>query len=100
MDQKLLIVSFFVAVNVIAFLIILWDKSQSRKKGAARISEGMLFFMATVFGSVGVLSGMFLWRHKTRKWYFMIGIPFLIVQNITFLFVIYLFMSGNISGML
>lgn len=91
---------FFVAMNVVAFGMMLWDKSRSQKKGAARISEGMLFFMATIFGSVGVLLGMFAWRHKTQKWYFVAGIPFLIVQNIALLFVVYLFVSGNISRML
>lgn len=99
-DQVAIVGGFFVLMNVIAFLIMLWDKSRSRNKGAQRISEGLMFFMATVFGSVGVLAGMFLCRHKTRKWYFMIGIPFLIVQNIALLFVVYLVMSGALEMML
>lgn len=76
---------FFGAVNTMAFLLMLWDKTQSRKNGAERISEGMLFFMATLFGSVGVYLGMFVFRHKTRKWYFVIGIPMLILENLAFL---------------
>lgn len=76
---------FFAAVNAMAFLLMLWDKTQSRKNGAERISEGMLFFMATLFGSVGVYLGMIVFRHKTRKWYFVIGIPMLILENLTFL---------------
>lgn len=76
---------FFLVVNVTAFLVMLWDKMQSRKSGAERISEGLLFFMATMFGSVGVYLGMFVFRHKTRKWYFLIGIPMLILENIVLL---------------
>ena len=76
---------FFGVVNTMAFLLILWDKTQSRKNGAERISEGMLFFMATLFGSVGVYLGMLVFRHKTRKWYFVIGIPMLILENLAFL---------------
>ena len=76
---------FFLAVNVLAFLVMLWDKMQSRKSGAERISEGLLFFMATMFGSIGVYLGMFVFRHKTRKWYFVIGIPMLILENMAFL---------------
>ncbi len=76
---------FFLVVNVTAFLVMLWDKMQSRKSGAERISEGLLFFMATMFGSVGVYLGMFVFRHKTRKWYFLIGIPMLILENIALL---------------
>jgi uncharacterized membrane protein YsdA (DUF1294 family) len=76
------IFGFFITVNAVAFLAILLDKSRSRKAGAERISEGMLFFMAAAFGSIGVYAGMFAFRHKTRKWHFIIGIPLLIVENI------------------
>lgn len=69
------------AVNLVAFLIMLIDKNKSRKSGAERISEGMMFFMATAFGSIGVLAGMFAFHHKTRKWYFLLGIPLLIIEN-------------------
>lgn len=82
MDRQLLnIVGFFLAVNFAAFLIMLIDKNRSRKIGSERISEGMMFFMATAFGSVGVLAGMFAFHHKTRKWYFLLGIPLLIIEN-------------------
>lgn len=78
-------VAFFLVVNVLAFLVMLWDKMQSRKNGAERISEGLLFFMATMFGSIGVYLGMFVFRHKTRKWYFVMGIPMLILENMALL---------------
>lgn len=79
------VILFFATVNTLAFFLMLWDKTQSRTNGAERISEGALFFMATLFGSVGVYLGMILLRHKTRKWYFVIGIPMLILENLAFL---------------
>ncbi len=88
-NQSLGFAFFFLAVNAVAFAVMLWDKVQSRKQNAERISEGMLFFMATVFGSVGVYIGMFAFHHKTRKWYFLIGIPLLIVENCAFLYLAY-----------
>jgi uncharacterized membrane protein YsdA (DUF1294 family) len=78
-------------INIVAFLIMLWDKIRSRKSNTRRISEGTLFFMATLFGSIGVFVGMFAFRHKTSKWYFLIGIPLLMAQNAAFLYQIYLF---------
>ncbi|MBP9728330.1 MAG: DUF1294 domain-containing protein [Candidatus Moranbacteria bacterium] len=75
----------FAGINIMAFLVMLWDKTQSRKTGAERISEGLLFFMATLFGSIGVYLGMLTFRHKTRKWYFIIGIPMLILENLALL---------------
>lgn len=79
-----------ILINMVAFLIMYADKIKSRKANAPRISEGMLFFLATVLGSVGVYAGMFILRHKTQKWYFLIGIPLLMVQNVAFLYLVYL----------
>ncbi len=75
----------FAFMSLLSFFIMWWDKAQSRKSGADRVSEGMLFFLAACFGSLGVLLGMFAFRHKTRKWYFILGIPLLIAQNIALL---------------
>lgn len=81
-----------VAINLIAFLIMLVDKIKSVNSNTQRISEGMMFFLATAFGSLGVYLGMFIFRHKTQKWYFLIGIPLLIVQNAAMAYLIYLFL--------
>lgn len=92
MDGTLLLSSplllLFGIVNSVAWLIMLWDKKESRKSGAERISEGMLFFLATIGGSIGIYLGMFMFRHKTRKWYFLIGIPVLIFENVATLTVL------------
>lgn len=85
-DQFLGTLVFFFVINVIAFFVMMIDKMQSRRGGGSRISEGLMFFMAVFFGSVGVYAGMFVLRHKTRKWYFIIGIPMLMLQNISFLY--------------
>jgi uncharacterized membrane protein YsdA (DUF1294 family) len=70
------------------------DKIKSRKINTKRISEGVLFFMAAAFGSVGVYLGMFVFHHKTRKWNFILGIPLLMLQNIVFLSVVYDFINS------
>ena len=69
-------------VNVFSFVVMGNDKRKSMKNGVVdRTPEGFLFFLATAFGSVGVYVGMFVFRHKIRKWYFQLGIPLLILQN-------------------
>lgn len=88
--QLRLIISIFAIINLFAFLVMLIDKIKSRKPGSERISEGMLFFLATIFGSLGVYAGMFVFRHKTKKWYFLVGIPLLLAENIATLYFIYL----------
>lgn len=86
----------FAVINLIAFFVMLIDKNKAKNNGAERISEGMLFFMAAAFGSIGVYAGMFIFRHKTRKWYFIIGIPLLIVQNTAFVYLMRIFLEKNI----
>lgn len=86
------IVAFFVLMNLLAIFIVFLDKERSKKEGMERVSEGLLFFLATFFGSLGVFFGMFAFRHKTRKWYFLIGIPLLLLQNLCTLYVLYLVM--------
>jgi len=87
------IIIFFLVVNVAAFITMLLDKSQSRKAGAERISEGMLFFMATFFGSVGVFLGMLTFHHKTKQWHFILGIPMLILENCALLYFVYTYIA-------
>lgn len=87
-----IILAIFLLINLLAFLIMLNDKARSRKSGTERISEGFLFFLAVMFGSIGVYAGMFAFRHKIRKWYFILGIPMAIFQNLATLYVIALFL--------
>lgn len=90
--EVLLIFGVFIIINITAFLIMLADKIKAANSETERISEGLLFFMATVFGALGVYAGMFAFRHKTKKWYFLIGIPFLIIQNLSFIFLLYIYL--------
>ena len=50
------------------------DKRKA-KKGSFRIPEATLFSIAIIGGSIGSILGMFLFRHKTKHWYFVIGLP-------------------------
>lgn len=80
------ILALFLGVNLAAFLVMGWDKWRSRQTGAERIPEGLLFFMAIALGSLGVFVGMFAFRHKTQTWYFLLGVPLAIIQNIVTLY--------------
>ena len=61
-----------------AFLFVLMglDKAKARR-GTWRISEKTLFVFALFGGAPGGTAGMFLFRHKTRHWYFRFGFPLL-----------------------
>jgi len=88
-----ILILIYLVTNFIAFLIMMMDKIKSQNAGAERISEGTLFFLATVFGSVGVYLGMFTFRHKTKKLIFLIGIPLLMIQNAALVYLIFLYLK-------
>lgn len=78
-----LLIALLATLNLWAFVVMGYDKRKSTHgRNAERAPEGFMFFLATIGGSIGVYLGMLTFRHKTRKWYFQIGIPLLIVQNL------------------
>ena len=65
---------YLAAVNVVAFAVYGADKRRA-KKGKRRVPEKTLFLLAIIGGSPGAWAGMYAFRHKTRHWYFVWGIP-------------------------
>ena len=89
MTTQYLLIGALAAINLAAFIVMLNDKRKSmRTDNPERIPEGILFFLAAAFGSIGIYTAMYLLRHKTRKWYFVVGVPLLIIQNFTTLYLI------------
>ncbi len=69
-----------VAINVVTFAVYGIDKRRARR-GAWRVPEKTLFLLPLLGGSLGALLGMRVFRHKTKHWYFVWGIPaILLVQ--------------------
>ena len=66
--------AYLIAVNIVAIALMGADKRKA-KKHAWRISEKALFLSAAAGGSVGAILGMLLFRHKTKHWTFVIGMP-------------------------
>ena len=84
------------AINIFTFLVMANDKHKSMASANPdRIPEGILFFLATAFGAIGIYAAMILMRHKTRKWYFQVGIPALILQNVATGYVIWQYIILN-----
>jgi len=84
-----LVMIILVASNAAAFFIMGNDKRKSMQSGESnRTPEGILFFLAGAFGAGGIYLGMLVFRHKTRKWYFQLGIPLLIFENLATLFLL------------
>ncbi len=81
MDVITLLLIYFIAVNVIGLFLMGLDKYKAKKR-LWRIPESTLFIVAIIGGSVGSIIGMYLFRHKTRHWYFVYGLPAILVLQI------------------
>ena len=75
---------YFAAVNLIAFFLMGIDKRKAIKR-TFRIPEATLFIVALIGGSIGSIIGMQVFRHKTRHWYFVFGMPAILVVQIALL---------------
>ena len=69
------------AMSLAAFALYGIDKSRA-KRGAWRISERTLLLSALLMGGPGAWAGMEFFRHKTKHWYFVIGMPVILFAQI------------------
>lgn len=75
------IIIYFIIINVFGFFIMWLDKRKA-KKGAWRIPEKTLFIITALGGGIGTTAGMYVFRHKTQKIQFVIGLPFITILEI------------------
>lgn len=78
--MKPLLVYLFL-VNAIGLCFMLADKIKARKN-KWRIPEASLLWIAVLGGSLGVICGMRLFRHKTLHPKFSIGVPLILALQI------------------
>ena len=73
-----LLLAVYVALNLFAFMMFLWDKRKAQKD-EWRTKESTLLLCA-LFGPFGATLGMQVARHKTRKLKFKLVYLFLLVH--------------------
>lgn len=81
MDVLIILTSYLVIINLVAFAMMGIDKYKAKKR-AWRIPEATLFLLVIFGGSIGGILGMFLFHHKTRHWYFLYGFPLILILQL------------------
>lgn len=76
-----LAVIYLVMINIAAFCMYGIDKSAAIKQ-KQRIPNKVLLGMAVIGGSAGALAGMYMFRHKTKKWYYTMTVPVMLIIQI------------------
>ena len=70
-----------IAINLGTFAVYGADERRARR-GAWRVPEKTLFLLPLLGGSVGALLGMRVFRHKTKHWYFVWGVPAILLAQL------------------
>ena len=83
-----IILLYFLIINAIGFLLMLVDKRCAQKK-LWRIPESTLLMTALIGGSIGGLAGMYTFRHKTRHLKFTLGLPAILIAQVSLLFLLF-----------
>ena len=76
MSRQTLLILILTVMSAVLFLTMGADKSRA-KSHCRRIPEARLFLLAILGGAVGGTLGMWVFRHKTRHWYFAVFFPLL-----------------------
>jgi uncharacterized membrane protein YsdA (DUF1294 family) len=78
---------YLIIINIIAFLA-MWQDKKKAVKNQWRVSEVTLQLIGIIGGAIGILSGMYKLRHKTKKRSFQVGVVIgLIVSLIIYWFI-------------
>ena len=59
-------VFYIIIINIIAFLAMWWDKRKASQH-EWRVAEATLYVLGFLGGALGVIGGMYRFRHKTQK---------------------------------
>jgi len=82
---------YLLIINCVGFLTMCFDKFKA-KKGYWRTPEKTIFTITLLGGGIGTVSGMYLFRHKTKKTRFTIGLPTILIAEIAI--IVYLLFSS------
>lgn len=82
-----IIAGYLLIINIAGFAVMGIDKQKAIKK-RWRIRESTLFLIALIGGSLGSILGMRVFHHKTKHWYFVCGMPLILILQIAMFIII------------
>ncbi len=92
------IVLILLLINIRAYGMMIWDKRKAIKENVWRTPEKRLLITGLLFGSVGIIFGMFPpVNHKKRKNKFRFGMPLIFLIQFFILYQVYFFSVNSMD---
>ncbi len=79
------IIGYLILINLVTVIVFGVDKRKAINH-KWRIPEKTLFLLAIIGGSIGAIAGMYTFRHKTKHWYFVVGMPLILIIQLAVAF--------------
>ena len=76
---------YLVVMNFVSLIAYALDKIRAIEH-ASRVRNIILLALAFFGGSIGAITGMYIFRHKTKKDYYTVGVPLIIIMQLVVLF--------------
>ena len=90
-DHRDAVIAVLAVINIAVFCLCAYDKKAAVSK-SLRVPERVLLSLSLFFGSAGMIAGMYIFRHKTRKPLFLLTVPVMLVIHC-----VLLYMTGIIA---
>ena len=79
---KIIVLVYFVAVNVYGFLLIHLQKKANQENLEKQVSDGKLFVAGALGGATGIYVAMFVFKYRLSSLFLMVMMPVLITINV------------------
>lgn len=80
-----LVINYLIVINIATFIAFAIDKYNAVMH-RSRIRIVTLLILSFIGGSIGGLSAMYLFKHKTKKDYFAVGLPMILATQLVLIF--------------
>ena len=78
-----ILLGYLALISLISAVVTVADKIRSKKSGARRVPENTLMLLGALGGAAAMLMTMVMIRHKTRHIKFMLGLPIILLFQLT-----------------
>lgn len=87
-SDNIILIIYLILINIITYITYALDKYKA-VKDQWRIKEITLLGLSLIGGSLGALIAMYTLRHKTKKLYFSISVPLMLILHLYLIFVFF-----------